>query len=68
MTWRVPPAAYLARQRLAYAAQQLHGTDRPIKAIAIDAGYPDPSHFAKAFRRAFEVSPRSFRRTGMYRQ
>lgn len=64
----VPPAAYLTRQRLAYAAEQLHRTDRPIKSIAIDAGYPEPSYFAKAFRRMFEISPSSFRRTGMYRQ
>ncbi|MEM6550558.1 MAG: AraC family transcriptional regulator [Planctomycetota bacterium] len=63
-----PPAAYLLRRRLDYAAQQLHSTDRAIKAIAIDAGFPDPSYFAKVFARHFKVSPSAFRGTGMYRQ
>jgi len=52
--------------RLREAARRLQADDAPIKAIARQCGYRDPNYFAKAFRRAFGLSPTEFRHSGMY--
>jgi len=62
----VTPAAFVERLRLGEAARRLQADDAPIKAIARQCGYRDPNYFAKAFRRAFGLSPTEFRHSGMY--
>ncbi|HEY4013969.1 MAG TPA: AraC family transcriptional regulator [Polyangiaceae bacterium] len=56
------PHQYLVGARLRLAAQMLAHTDRPITAVAYDAGFEDLSNFIRSFRRAFGCSPRVFRK------
>jgi AraC-like DNA-binding protein len=58
----VTPHQYLLRARLRRAARLLSGDDRPITAVAYDAGFGDLSNFVRTFHRAAGVSPRHFRR------
>lgn len=55
------PARFLEQRRLERAARWLLDTSRPVARIAADAGYPDPYHFSRAFRRVFSLPPRAFR-------
>jgi len=57
-----PPSEYIAERRLSCAAALLRETQMPVQQIAFDCGYLDPSAFARAFRRRFEVSPSGYRR------
>jgi AraC family transcriptional regulator len=63
--WRhegLTPSAYLRRLRVEWAKVQLSRTDRPLAAIAIDAGFADQSHFTRAFARLEGTTPGRFRR------
>jgi AraC family transcriptional regulator len=53
---------YLRRLRIDSACAALAGSDRPIGAIALDAGFSDQSHFSKAFRRLTGLSPAEYRK------
>ena len=57
----VPPARYLARLRLDEAASALRTTTVPVKTVARDCGFKDPSYFAKVFTRSFGMTPRQYR-------
>jgi AraC-like DNA-binding protein len=57
-----PPIAYANRRRAERAAISLVRTDLPIGAIGAEVGWPDPSGFARSFRRYFGVTPRVYRR------
>lgn len=61
------PGEYLARVRLRLAVKLLQTTELPIKHIAMDCGFTDANYFAKAFRKAYGLSPRDFRSRGMGR-
>lgn len=55
---------YVQLARLKRASHQLAAKgDRSITEIALDAGYDAPDAFARAFRRRFEQSPSSFRKS-----
>jgi AraC family transcriptional regulator len=58
----VTPGDYLRGRRLAHARALLRETRRPILDIAVACGFVDQSHFTSAFKRAFGVTPRDFRR------
>ena len=47
--------------RFEIAAELLQSTDDKVIDIAFAAGYSDPAHFARAFRRMAGTTPRSFR-------
>jgi AraC-like DNA-binding protein len=49
------------RLRLSFAAHQLSATERPLAAIAQEAGFFDQSHFTNAFRRQLGTSPSRYR-------
>lgn len=55
------PSAYLRRLRVEWAKVQLLRTDRPLAAIAIEAGFADQSHFTRAFVRLEGTTPGRFR-------
>jgi AraC family transcriptional regulator len=55
------PSAYLRRLRVEWAKVQLRRTERPIAAIAIEAGFADQSHFTRAFARLEGTTPGRFR-------
>jgi AraC-like DNA-binding protein len=56
-----PPKRYVTRTRLVQAAAMLRGNDTPIAEVALKIGYSSEFAFAKAFKRAFGVSPGSYR-------
>ena len=56
------PHRYLIEQRLRRASWQLAHTDKPIAAIAYDAGFSSQSHLTTAFVSAFAVTPAAYRR------
>ena len=57
-----PPGAFRRRLLLERAAHRLTSTDDPVIDVAFDVGYGAPEAFARAFDRAFGVSPSRFRR------
>lgn len=59
----VTPGSYLRRLRLAWAAEELSRTSRPLIDIAASAGFADQSHFTRAFKQQFGTSPGRLRRT-----
>ncbi len=58
----VPPSAFLARRRLARAAELLATTDLPVEAVGLRVGYASASHFHRAFRAAHGLAPGAMRR------
>ena len=56
------PIAFLQRARLRLGAQLLVTSPMPVKVIAASVGYASRSHFSHAFRAAYGVDPRAFRR------
>jgi AraC family transcriptional regulator, regulatory protein of adaptative response / methylphosphotriester-DNA alkyltransferase methyltransferase len=51
----------LAARRMAAAAELLAGQAIPVRDVARLVGYSGGSHFARAFRRRYGLSPASFR-------
>ena len=56
------PTDVINEARLAYAAQQLCTTERPILDIVADCGLENVGHFYKLFRARFGASPEKYRR------
>jgi AraC-like DNA-binding protein len=61
-----PPSEYVFRTRMARAARLLQATRLPVQHIAAALGFAEPNYFAKAFRRAFAVSPTEFKQSGLF--
>jgi AraC-like DNA-binding protein len=57
-----PPMQYLTRWRLQIAAQLLKTADKPVKAIAAQAGYESEFAFSRAFKRLFGSPPADWRK------
>ncbi|NLF39648.1 AraC family transcriptional regulator [bacterium] len=57
----LPPHEWLTRARMEQAADLLRTTDQPVHAVGASAGYPDPFHFSRVFRRFAGISPRGYR-------
>jgi AraC family transcriptional regulator len=53
---------YVRRLRLEFAARQIVGTDTPLGAIAMAAGFADQSHLTNAFKAHFGFTPSAYRR------
>lgn len=56
------PMDYLARHRVAVAAQMLRGSSASIAEVAAACGFADPSYFGKVFRRVLGMTPGEYRR------
>ena len=54
------PYRYLVMRRLELARKRIHGL-RPLAEVAGDAGFADQSHFTRAFRSAFGLTPARYR-------
>jgi AraC-like DNA-binding protein len=63
-TVRLSPIDYLTRWRMLAAGDFLKSTDLPVARIAQDVGYESDIAFARAFRRAYGVTPSVYRRAG----
>jgi len=57
-----PLGSYARRLRLTWAASQLSSTDDPIARIALEAGFFDQSHFTRAFRQSYGMTPLAYRK------
>jgi AraC family transcriptional regulator len=57
-----PMGKFLIERRLDFACHQLLHTNDRMADVAAAAGFFDQSHFGKAFRQAFGISPGEFRR------
>lgn len=56
---------YLTSERMRQAAELLRKTNFTIDEIAWECGYPFSSYFIKVFRKHYDVSPGTFRRTAI---
>lgn len=59
--FRVSPGKWLLTKRLEYAAVLLRNSTANISQIAFECGFEDLSHFSKAFKEKFDLSPLQFR-------
>ncbi len=59
--FHIPLMQYASRQRVQSACQLLERTSRPVKLIAYDLGFAQPSHFAAWFSKLTGISPRRYR-------
>lgn len=55
------PSAYVFAERMARAERLLIATDSNVADIAAACGFADANYFAKAFRRAHDLTPTAFR-------
>ena len=57
------PVAYVLQVRLNYAKQMIMSEDTSLTTIASKCGFQNLSHFSKAFKNQFKVSPMQFRKS-----
>jgi AraC family transcriptional regulator len=62
------PSAYHLQLRLDAARQELLQSSMDITSIAGQYGFSSSQHFCTAFRRAFGVSPRAWRKNSFARE
>jgi AraC family transcriptional regulator len=55
------PHRYVLLQRVEHARQSLRDSGRSIIEVGLDAGFQNPSHFARVFRKFVGTSPSRFR-------
>lgn len=60
----ISPIAYLINYRLEYAKKLLTESELPIKTVAAECGYRDPSFFDCYFKKTLGISPMAYRRSG----
>jgi AraC family transcriptional regulator len=56
-------ATYVRRRRIERARVEVAKADRPLSAIALDAGFSDQSHFTRVFRQTFGETPGQYARS-----
>jgi AraC-like DNA-binding protein len=57
------PVAYSLQVRLNFARHMIGNEDSPLSSIANRCGFQNLSHFSKAFKQQFGVSPMQFRKS-----
>jgi len=55
---------YIRRRRLTLAAQDLHGSDKPVVDVAVQYGYDSAAAFSRAFVRQHGITPSAYRKNG----
>jgi AraC family transcriptional regulator len=61
---RMTMTEFVLRLRVEYASRLLTSTERPLAAVAVEAGFADQSHLAKVFRRYTGTTCARFRADG----
>ncbi|HEY1998173.1 AraC family transcriptional regulator [Paraburkholderia sp.] len=61
MSFGLPPAAWIAQQRIERARALLRTTSLPLAQVAAQCGYANASHFSHRFREAVGVAPMVYR-------
>ena len=56
-------ATYVRRRRIERARVEVANGNRPLSAIALDAGFSDQSHFTRVFRQTFGETPARYARS-----
>jgi AraC-like DNA-binding protein len=56
------PYQFLLRLKMNAAAERLQNPGAAVKRVAAELGFEDPSHFSRAFKGVFGLSPDAFRR------
>ena len=56
------PGKWLLHKRLEYSAVLLKNPGRNVSQVALDCGFEDLSHFSRAFKDKFGISPASYRK------
>lgn len=59
----ITPIAYLIKFRMDYAKKLLQETNLPIKVIALDCGYSEPTFFNTYFKKTFSLTPEEYRKS-----
>ena len=57
----MPLIQYLKKVRMERARQILQTSFAPVKAVAVDVGYNDPTHFEREFKKAYGSTPLQYR-------
>ena len=57
------PVAYILQVRLNYARRMIASEDNSLTTIAKRCGFQNLSHFSKAFKQQFGISPLQYRKT-----
>ncbi len=60
-TTGMSPLQFITRERITRAQQLMRETSQSLIEIALEVGYPNPSHFAQVFRRVAGKTPTAFR-------
>jgi AraC-like DNA-binding protein len=60
--YKTSPGKWLILKRLDHAAMLMHNNDSNISRIAYESGFEDTSHFSRAFKAKFGVSPLAYRK------
>lgn len=58
----ISPIAYLIKYRMDYAKKLLQETTLPIKVVALECGYNEPTFFNTYFKKTFSVTPEEYRK------
>lgn len=57
------PFQWLLQRRLTYVQLELQHTERPVSELAYEAGFENISHFSRAFKTRYGISPTEVRKT-----
>lgn len=60
---RISPQEFIMNKRFEHASALLRSTDMPIRQIAEETGFGDPSGFSRQFKKRMGVSPRIYRKS-----
>ncbi len=60
------PARWLIHKRLEYGKYLLENTDRTVTEVVLDCGFKDASHFSRAFRETYGMTPLQASRRQQY--
>ena len=56
-----PPGKWITEMRLNHAKSLLMTTDLSVNEVCFDSGFKNPSHFSRAFRKQFALTPNQLR-------